>query len=504
MEINVVIADCTEHPTPLLVVQIFEGESELAGPAAKVDGMMGGLISDVVRRGDFKGREGQTQVLYPRQGEIAAERVLLVGLGKRDDLDPERLRKAAATSVKSAARLGVDAFATVIHHAERVEESLPVSAAARAVAEGMLLGSFVFDEFKTGDSETPASRKPAVAEILEKVEQKATEIGIGVRIGSALARGESLARRLGNMPGNVATPTYLGECAREISDRFGMKLTLLGPDDLAREKMTALLAVSQGSDEEPRLIVLEHRKGGGGRPIVLVGKGLTFDSGGISIKPSQGMEEMKFDMCGGAAVLGAMQAIGDLDVPVDVIGIVPASENLLSGKAYKPGDIIRTHLGKTVEVVNTDAEGRLILADALSYARRFDPVAIVDAATLTGSCVIALGSHASGALSNDEGLLGEIRAAGERVGQRVWPLPMYDEYREQIKSEYADIKNSGGRAAGTITAGWFLREFVGDTPWVHLDIAGTASGDGKLAYHTKGATGAPTRLLVEWAISRAG
>jgi leucyl aminopeptidase len=216
------------------------------------------------------------------------------------------------------------------------------------------------------------------------------------------------------------------------------------------------------------------------------------------------MEEMKFDMCGAAAVLGAMDAIGELEVPLDVIGIVPTSENLLSGRAMKPGDVIRSHLGKTIEVVNTDAEGRLILADALSYARRFEPAAIVDMATLTGACVIALGTHVSAAMGNDDTLIEEIRGAGERVHERVWPLPMYDEYREQLKSDYADIKNSGGRPAGAITAGWFLREFVGDSPWVHLDIAGTASGDGKLAYQVKGATGIPTRLLVEWVLSRAG
>jgi leucyl aminopeptidase len=283
-----------------------------------------------------------------------------------------------------------------------------------------------------------------------------------------------------------------------------MKVTVLGPAELATEGMRALLAVSAGSEEEPRLIIIEHRRGKGGKPLVLVGKGLTFDSGGISIKPAAGMEEMKFDMCGGAAVLGAMQVIGELGVEADVVGVIPSSENLLSGRAMKPGDIIRSHLGKTIEIVNTDAEGRLILADALSYASRFEPAAIVDCATLTGSCVIALGSHASAGLTNDDALLREVQEAGERVGERVWPLPMYDEYREQIKSDYADIKNSGGRPAGAITAAWFLREFVGDTPWVHLDIAGTAYGDGKLPYQVKGATGVPTRLLAEWVLSRAG
>lgn len=326
----------------------------------------------------------------------------------------------------------------------------------------------------------------------------------GARTGEILARAQNLARTLGNLPGNVATPEYLATRGREIGERLGMTVTILGPAEMEAEKMGALLAVAQGTEEEPRLIVLEHRRGpADAKPLVLVGKGLTFDSGGISIKPAAGMEEMKFDMCGGAAVLAAMQAIGELDIPVNVIGIVPSSENLVSGRAMKPGDILRSHKGTTIEVVNTDAEGRLILADALSYASRFEPAAIIDCATLTGACVVALGGQASAGLSNDEALLSEIRAAGDRVGERVWPLPMYDEYRDQIKSEYADIKNSGGRPAGTITAAWFLREFVGDTPWVHLDIAGTAYGDGKIAYQSKGATGTPVRLFVEWVLTRA-
>jgi leucyl aminopeptidase len=269
--------------------------------------------------------------------------------------------------------------------------------------------------------------------------------------------------------------------------------------------MGALLAVARGSDEEPRLMVLEHRGGAEGeKPLVLVGKGLTFDAGGISIKPAAGMEDMKFDMCGGAAVLGAMQAIGELGVKANVVGIVPSSENLLGAKAMKPGDIFRAASGKTIEVVNTDAEGRLILADALHYAKRFDPAAVVDAATLTGACVVALGHQASAVMGNDDALVEELRRAGDRSGERCWPLPMHDEYREQIRSDYADLKNSGGRPAGAITAGWFLREFAGDAPWAHLDVAGTAYGDGKLAYLSKGSSGAPTRLFVEWVLSRTG
>jgi leucyl aminopeptidase len=324
-------------------------------------------------------------------------------------------------------------------------------------------------------------------------------------VGEIVARADTLARDLGNQPGNVATPTYLAETAERMGRERGLKVTVLGRAELEEEGMGALLAVAAGSEQEPRLIVMEHRGGGDDdKPLVLIGKGLTFDAGGISIKPAAGMEDMKFDMCGGAATIAAMQAVAELGIAANVIGIVPSSENLLGGAAMKPGDVFRTHLGKTIEVVNTDAEGRLILADALSYARRYEPAAVVDCATLTGACVVALGHQASGLMGNDDALVEELRAAGERVGQRAWPLPMYDEYREQIRSDYADIKNSGGRPAGAITAGWFLREFAGDFKWAHLDIAGTAYGDGKLPYQAKGSTGVPMRLLVEWVRSRAG
>jgi leucyl aminopeptidase len=503
MDITVVRADLTEHQTPLLAVKVFESAGDLIGPLAKLDGKMGGRISAVIASGDFKGRAGETLVLYPAAGQIGAERVLLVGIGKKDAFGLEGIRRGAGAAVKAAAKLGVDRLASVMHHAELVEDRVTARAAARAVAEGAVLAGYRFDEMKTRDEDAPSARVTRV-EILEKVQEKAARIEEGVRIGAVVARGENLARNLGNLPGNVATPSYLADLAKEIGAEHGMKVEVLGRKEMEKEGLRALLAVSAGSEQEPRLIVMEHRKGPKGRkPLVLLGKGLTFDAGGISIKPAANMEEMKFDMCGGAAVLGAMKAIGELDVPANVVGIVPSSENLLSGAAMKPGDILRSHLGTTIEVVNTDAEGRLILADALSYLRRFEPEAVIDAATLTGACVIALGHQASAALTNDDALLAEIRTAADRVGERVWELPMYDEFREQIKSEYADIKNSGGRPGGTITAGWFLREFVGDFPWVHLDIAGTAYGDGKLPYQSKGATGVPTRLFVEWVLSRA-
>jgi leucyl aminopeptidase len=503
MNISVARVDATEYETPLLALKVLEGAERLVGPVARVDERMGGQISRLVRRGDFKGKLGETLLLFPAEGALGAERILLVGAGKADELDLEKIRRAAATAIKQAAKLGVKTFASTLHHAELASSAIAPADAGRAVAEGLVLGAYVFDEWKSKDTAEERPGRVDEVVILDKVPEKATAIEDGVRIGSALARGENLARTLGNLPGNIATPDYLAREAERIGQEYGMAVTVLGPRELENEGLRTILAVAKGSDVEPRLIVMEHRQGpAGGKPVVLLGKGLTFDAGGISIKPAQGMEEMKFDMCGGAAVLGAMQAIGELGVKANVVGVVPSSENLLSGASMKPGDILRSHLGKTIEVVNTDAEGRLILADALSYLRRFDPAAVVDAATLTGACVVALGHQASAALGNDDGLIAEVQAAGTRVGQRVWPLPMFEEYRELIKSDYADVKNSGGRAAGTITAAWFLREFVGDFPWVHLDIAGTAYGDGKLSYQVKGATGVPTRLLVDWVLAR--
>lgn len=505
MDITIVRADCTEFETPLLAVKMFEDDEPLVGPVAKVDERLGGQITDVRRRGDFRGKEGETLLLYPAAGALSAERVLLVGLGKREELELERLRRAAGAAVKQAATLRVVTLASIIHHAELVEDRIAPRDAARAIAEGAILGSYTFRELKsrTEDDEPPV--EVTGFSILEKVEEKAKQIEEGARIGGILARAENLARTLGNLPGNVATPAYLADTAQRIAAERGMKCTILGRAELEAEGMRTILAVAAGSAQEPRLIVLEHRGGAeGDPPLVLVGKGLTFDAGGISIKPSQGMEEMKFDMSGGGATIAAMQAIAELGIEANVVGVVPSSENLLSGSSMKPGDIIRSHLGKTIEIVNTDAEGRLILADALSYIRRFDPAAVLDAATLTGACVIALGHHASAVMGNNEELVSEVRAAGDRTGERVWPLPMREEYREQIKSEYADIKNSGGRPAGSITAGWFLREFVGDFPWAHVDIAGTAYGEGKLSYQSKGSTGVPTRLFVEWVMARSG
>ncbi|HVH11703.1 MAG TPA: leucyl aminopeptidase [Longimicrobium sp.] len=496
MNISVSRADASGQQTPLLVVPVLDGDAQDAA-FQSADGALGGQLSGLVSRGDARGAFGTTALVFPTQG--GAERVLLVGVGKGAELTAERLRRAAGTAAKQAgtSRVASLAFAVPV-------SALAPGEAARAVAEGLVLGAYDFRELK---SAAPAAPAPVALDAAILLVGEGTDEGAaaeGARVGEIIARAENLARDLGNRPGNVATPTYLAETAERIGREHGLKVTVLGPAELEAEGMHALLAVSQGSAQEPRLMVLEHRGGAEGeKPLVLVGKGLTFDAGGISIKPAQGMEDMKFDMCGGAGTLAAMQAIAELNLPVNVVGIVPSSENLLGSKAMKPGDIIRAHGGKTIEIVNTDAEGRLILVDAISYAKRFEPAAMLDAATLTGACVIALGHAATGVMGNDEGLVREVVAAGESTGERCWALPMFDDYREQIKSDYADLKNSGGRPAGTITAGWFLREFVGDWPWVHLDVAGTAYGDGKISYLTKGATGVPTRIFVQWVMDRA-
>ncbi|HUP62308.1 MAG TPA: leucyl aminopeptidase, partial [Thermoanaerobaculia bacterium] len=325
------------------------------------------------------------------------------------------------------------------------------------------------------------------------------EVEEAVRVGGALARGENLARRLGNLPGNVVTPSYLAEAAREIADRFGMKLTVLGPAELLEEGMAALLAVSQGSEQEPRLIIVEHRRSGRDtKPLVLVGKGLTFDSGGISIKPAEKMEEMKFDMCGAAAVIGIVEAASRLELPVRITGIFAATENLPSGSAYKPGEIITMMNGKTVEIVNTDAEGRMILGDALHYASNLKPDHIIDYATLTGACVVALASDAAGLFTDDDELARKLIESGERTGERLWRMPLWDDYKDLIRSEWADMKNSGGRWGGAITAAVFLKEFVDCRSWAHLDIAGTAYAENETLREAKGATGAGVRVTIEF------
>ena len=487
VRIGVRKAALDEVSAGLLAVGLHEGE-----PAPE---NIRSVTEPALSAGDFSGKGGETALLY---ADLAAPRLLLVGLGDRSSFTLDKVRRAAATAARRARALGVREAAFALPSLESVE------GAARAAAEGATLGLYRFTRYKSGGGETKDAEADRDLDDFDLVLDGAADEAAASRaagVGAKVAAATLLARDLANEPSNTATPEYLAAKAREIAGRYGMEVEVLDRAGIEEENLAGLATVGRSAENEPRFIVLEHRNGGDGAPIVLVGKAVTFDSGGISIKPSSGMEDMKFDMSGGAAVLGAMEAVGALDLPLNVVALVPATENLPGGSAFKPGDVLRLHSGKTVEILSTDAEGRLILADALSYARRYEPVAVVDCATLTGACRVALGDHASGLMGNDEDLIAEVQAAGEATGERAWPLPLFDEYTEQIRGDVADIKNTGGRYGGALTAGAFLKEFA-DYPWAHLDIAGTAYGKKGNAYTQRGATGVPARLLVEFLMGR--
>jgi leucyl aminopeptidase len=449
------------------------------------------VTEEATSGGDFKGKSGTSVVMYTG-GKIPAKRLMMVGLGERGSLTTEKLRRVAATVIRKARSLEVESAAV----------SLPLVDAgnmidsSQAITEGAILGLYRFDRYRTNGRETEDLETFTI--IFEDSED-AGDVEGGVHLGERTARAALLARDLANEPSNIATPEYLANKARDIATEHGMDITVLDRAGIEAEGLTGLATVGQSASNEPRFIVMEYWRSHdeSAPPTVLIGKSVTFDSGGISIKPTGGMEDMKFDMCGGAAVLGAMQALGELDLPINVVALIPATENLPAGDAFKPGDILTMHSGKTVEILTTDAEGRLILADALSYAKRYEPAAVIDCATLTGACIIALGDHASGLMGNDEDLITKVQKAGEAVGERAWPLPLFQEYTDQIKGDYADIKNSGGRGGGALTAGAFLKEFA-DFPWAHLDIAGTSFGKKGNPYTTKGAAGVPARTLVQF------
>jgi leucyl aminopeptidase len=493
MQVSFHASDPLAFDAPLLAVGVAEGAAPGDGFLGMLDQALGGAVARVMAAGDVKGKAKDEVVLYG--GDAGPSRVVLLGVGAADAVTAEGLRRLSGRAVRVAERLGLSAVAL------RLDGHGQVGGAelGQASAEGAVLAAWRFTELKNPDEDEAC---PAVEQV--HLFGEGDDVAAGVEAGAVIARAENLARALQSRPGNIATPSHLAAEAERVAGETGMAVTIFDEARMRQEGMHALLSVSRGSDEEARLIVLEHRGGAeGDAPLVLVGKGLTFDAGGISIKPAPGMEDMKFDMSGGAAVIAAMQAVAELGVKANVVGIVPSSENLLGGSAMKPGDIIQSLAGKTIEVINTDAEGRLILADALAWGARMKPAAMVDCATLTGAVVIGLGRHAAGVMGNDDDLVEELRGAGQRTGERCWPLPLWDEYKKQLDSETADLVNVGGREGGSITAACFLSAFVGETKWAHLDIAGTAYGDGKLPYQRKGGYGFPTRLLVEWVRSRA-
>ena len=478
-----------------LVVGVYEGDKRPTGEAARVDRASGGAISKVIQRGDLSGKPGQTAVLYPTRGK--AERILVVGLGKANDLTADRVRQAAGRAVRQARGLGVKNLVSTLHGLG--QNGLGIAPIAQAIAEGSVLGNYSFDRYHTQDKER--RKQVRALTLLATSRDDVSEARDAVRRGRIVAEAACLARDLASHPGQDMTPTDLARAARNVaagSDR--VRATVLGPAEIKRERMGALLGVARGSVEPPRFIVLDYKpKGAVRKTVCLVGKGITFDSGGVSLKPAENMEKMKYDMSGGAAVLGALQAVGALEPEgIRVIGLVSAAENMPGGRALKPGDILTASNGMTIEVNNTDAEGRLVLSDALTYARRFEPDAVVDLATLTGAVVIALGSQASGIMGNDQELIDSLIESGERTGERLWQLPLWPEYSDLIKSEVADMKNSAGREAGTIAGAVFLSKFASGYKWAHLDIAGTAWNDRDKPYAPKGSVGVGVRLLVDF------
>ncbi len=472
-----------EVGTALLVVALPENPT-LSGIAG-LDAATQGALTRSIEMKDFRGARDET--LHLTGIAKGPRRLLLIGMGAVTDRRAA-FRRAATLAARNANRFGVGEM--VWYSGQITPEE------TESITIGLIAGAWEYTELKTPAPEAERKKPLEKATILTSNTDDSRN---GLASGQAIGSGQSLARRLAMMPGNLCTPDYLAQTAGEIAKRYGMGITVLGRKEMEAEKMGSFLAVAQGTPQEPKLIVLEYKGGKpNAKPVVLVGKGLCFDSGGISIKPAQGMEFMKFDMCGGAGVLGTFEALGQLALPVNVIGIVGATTNMPSGTAMNPGDVVKAQNGKSIEIINTDAEGRLVLADCLSYVKRFDPDVVIDAATLTGACVIALGHTASGVFSTDEALIAEILAAGKRAGEPAWPLPMWDDYKDLIKSDVADVKNSGGRPAGAVTAAMFLKEFAEGYPWAHLDIAGTAYSESDLVTIPKGPTGVPTGMFIEF------
>ncbi len=474
-----------------LIVLLSQAE-RLPRPLAALDLALGGVLERYRRSAHFDGKPGSI-ASFPAVG-IGARHVVLVGLGDERSVDGERLRRAAGAGVRAATQLRAESAALPLPTLRRPDPR----ALAQALVEGACLGAYRFDKYLTSRERPPALGELA---LLGDDARAIAAVRQGAERGRVIAECVALARDLANEPGSVATPAVLAERARAMAREVGLRSRILAPAELERQQMGALLGVGRGSANPPRLIVLEHlpARGRGKRrgTIALVGKGITFDSGGISIKPAAGMDSMKGDMSGGAAVIGALRGAALLKLPLHVVGVVAAAQNMPDGNAYLPGDVLRSASGKTIEILNTDAEGRVVLADALHYAKRYEPETIVDVATLTGAKVIALGSHCCAVMGNDERLIRRIQQAGDRTHERAWQLPLWDEHKREMKSDVADLKNAGGREAGSSTAGAFLSHFVGDTPWAHLDIAGNELSGKDGPYTPKGATGFGVRLLLE-------
>ncbi len=472
------------------VYGLFEGEQP-QGELKRADADFKGAVSSVLKSGEFSGKGLQLSLLHaPPESKAGLQRLLLVGLGKRKDVDADTLRNAAGKSALFLRSAGAKKIASFL----LADGLLHGPAHAQAVVEAALLSLYKFDKYKT--------EKEDGNEIEEFVllcpSARLREYKEASAAAEVIATAVNDARQVLNEPANVLTPKALAEKAREVAKRHGFKCRVLEEQEMRKLGMNALLAVARGSRQPPTFTVLEYEGRKAAKPIVVVGKGITFDSGGISIKPAKDMDRMKYDKAGAVAVMGIMQAVAGLRLPLHVVGLMPAAENLPGGNASKPGDIVKAMNGRTVEILNTDAEGRLALADALSYAQQYKPQAVVDLATLTGAVVVALGDRAAGVLGTDQALVDKLKKAGDACGERVWQLPLWKDYDEDVKSDFADVKNIGANgSAGTISGAAFLKKFAGGFPWAHLDIAGTAWTDKDKQYIAKGATGFGVRLVVE-------
>jgi leucyl aminopeptidase len=498
MRIKVITGNITELAVDAIIVNLFEGTKSPGGATGAVDKALDGAISRLIARGQIKGKLNETTLIHTL-GKITPEMVLIVGLGKKRDFNPDKIRQVTAAACKSLCNANARKIATILHGAGAGGIAQQVS--AQAIAEGSLLGLYTFEQHKSKKSNKKGIKELS---IMEREKKGIPKLKAAVKKGKVMAEASILARDMVNQPSNFMTPTDMAAKAQEVARKWGLGIEVLEREQMQELGMGGLLGVAQGSQQPPKFIILTYKGDeNSDKTMGIVGKGLTFDSGGISIKPSAKMDEMKGDMAGGASVIAAMSAIGQLKPKINVTGLIPATENLPSGTAYKPGDVIKAMNGKTVEVLNTDAEGRLILADALSYAGKLKLSPIVDIATLTGACHVALGDICTGAFSNNQRITDKVIRAGEEAGERIWQMPMYDDYSELIKSDIADIKNTGGKGGGAITAAKFLAEFVGKTHWVHLDIAGTFMLDKDRGYWPKGATGIPVRTLVNLTLALA-
>ncbi len=489
MEYSVGSGTVTTQKSACLVAAVYQ-DGKLPAATKALDKASRGAIGKRLRNG-FTGELGQSLLLFDLPG-LKAERLLLVGAGEEKKFDSAALRKAAAAAVNGLEKAGVAEAVTLL--AQLAPPGEGPESMARALVEASEYAGYRFEQMKSRPDAPKRRLKRLALRVAERVELAAARRGVAT--GLAIARGVALARDLGNLPPNVCTPVYLAAEARKLAHKYpALKVTVLDEKQIQKLGMGALWGVARGSRQPPRLIIFEYSGAAKSeKPIALVGKGVTFDAGGISLKPGPKMDEMKFDMCGAASVFGTINAVCEMKLPVNVVGITPAVENLPDGNAVKPGDILTSLSGQTIEVLNTDAEGRLILSDALTYVGRYKPRTVVDIATLTGACVIALGHHASGLMSPDETLAGELLAAGERACDRAWRLPLWEDYQSDLKSNFADFANVGGREGGAITAGCFLWRFTKNYRWAHLDVAGTAWDSGS----NKGATGRPVSLLSEW------